>query len=198
MVGFVYWIGLRILQHRQLQHPRDPSSANSKRDDDLASETKLSRVPSTSAIYETIRKSKMAQDTSQPHSGSLITSDDSMEAFKQRMRTSSLQRFKTKDDFVSWCSILMTINCTTVCWNILLLWPLFRPQDISAVLKPHMMWSTVRCYHRHVLQRDPLWAYQQIVQHDHWWLTQVVFNSMDQKWELRIVMSRVRRVSVVY
>lgn len=90
-------LGPKLSQRQQPQLPfgrLDPFKAEAE-----SLEKKLSRVPSTSAIYETIRKSKMAQDMSQPHSGSLVASEDFTP--KQRFTSSSLQRFKSKDDYVS-------------------------------------------------------------------------------------------------
>ncbi|KAJ6225459.1 hypothetical protein RDWZM_004004 [Blomia tropicalis] len=71
--------------------PFDP--INNRRDR-LTLATKLSRVPSTSAIYETIRKSKLAQDMKQADALRLPEPDQLMAMAGANSKTSSLPRSK--------------------------------------------------------------------------------------------------------
>ena len=70
-------LGRRDRQGLRPQHPRQitglpplqqQQQTPSRSRDDSALNSKISRVPSTSAIYETIRKNKMAQESSQRQS----------------------------------------------------------------------------------------------------------------------------------
>lgn len=72
-----------------------------------AEHTETTRALSTSVIYDTIRKSKMAQDIIQPHSGRLVPSTDST-TDDMKCRFSGLQRINKGN------TIAKTTTATTI------------------------------------------------------------------------------------